>query len=130
MLGAATLFAETAGAHRFRSEDACARFTGTAAIPVRSGGTAGKVRLDRCGNRTTNCALRMIAVTRARGIGPGRDHIDTLLARGRTRTEARRLLRRRLSDAVLAALRADERARTAAPQPVGALADTALSVAA
>jgi transposase len=34
ILGAATLFAETAGVHRFRSKDAYARFTGTAPIPV------------------------------------------------------------------------------------------------
>jgi transposase len=43
VLSAATLFAETAGARRFRSKDAYARFTGTAPIPVRSGNTAGKV---------------------------------------------------------------------------------------
>jgi transposase len=116
VFGAATLFAETAGASRFRPKDAYARFTGTAPIPVWSGNTAGKVRLNRGGNRTANCALHMIAVTQARGVGPGRDYIDKLLARGKTRTEAIRLLRRRLSDAVFAALRADERARACAPQ--------------
>lgn len=114
VLGAATLFAETAGVHRFRSKAAYARFTGTAPIPVWSGNTAGKVRLNRGGNRTANCALHMIAVTQARGVGPGRDYIDKLLARGKTRTEALRLLRRRLSDAVFAALRADQNAPTAA----------------
>jgi hypothetical protein len=60
----------------------------------------------------------MIALTQTRGVGPGKDYIDTLLARGKTRTEAVRLLRRRLSDAVFAALRADERAgRTTEPHP-------------
>ena len=116
VLGAATLFAETAGASRFRSKDAYARFTGTAPIPVWSGNTAGKVRLNRGGNRTANCALHMIAVTQARGIGPGRDYTDKLLARGKTRTEAIRLLRRRLSDAAFAALRADEHAKACVPQ--------------
>jgi len=108
VLSAATLFAETAGARRFRSKDAYARFTGTAPIPVWSGNTAGKVRLNRGGNRTTNCALHMIALTQTRGIGPGAAYVEKLLAAGKTRTEALRLLRRRLSDAVFAALRADE----------------------
>jgi transposase len=107
VLSAATLFAETAGARRFRSKDAYARFTGTAPIPVWSGNTAGKVRLNRGGNRTTNCALHMIALTQTRGIGPGAAYVEKLLAAGKTRTEALRLLRR-LSDAVFAALRADE----------------------
>lgn len=54
----------------------------------------------------------MIAVTQARGVGPGRDYLDKLLVRGKTRTEALRLLRRRLSDAVFAALCADEHTST------------------
>jgi transposase len=130
VLGAATLFAETAGASRFRSKDAYARFTGTAPIPVWSGNTAGKVRLNRGGNRTANCALHMIAVTQARGVGPGRDYIDKLLARGKTRTEAIRLLRRRLSDAVFAALRADERARTTTAQNCPTIVTEAYAAAA
>jgi transposase len=113
VLSAATLFAETAGARRFRSKDAYARFTGTAPIPVWSGNTAGKVRLNRGGNRTINCALHMIALTQTRGIGPGAAYVEKLLAAGKTRTEALRLLRRRLSDAVFAALRADEPPATA-----------------
>lgn len=52
VLGAATILGETAGARRFRSKDAYARFTGTAPIPVWSGSTSGKVRLNRSGNRT------------------------------------------------------------------------------
>jgi transposase len=109
VLGAAMILGETAGAHRFRSRDAYARFTGTAPIPVWSGSE--RMRLNRGGNRTVNTALHMIAVTQARGIGPGRAYLDKLTARGKTRTEALRLLRRRLSDAVFTALRADERAR-------------------
>jgi hypothetical protein len=58
--------------HRFRSKDAYARFIGTAPIPVWSGNSRGKVRLNRGGNRTPNCALHMIAVTQVRGVGPGK----------------------------------------------------------
>ena len=68
VLGAAMILGETAGAHRFRSKDTYARFTGTAPIPVWSGNTDGKVRLNRGGNRTINTALHMIAVTQARGV--------------------------------------------------------------
>jgi transposase len=71
VLSAAVILGEIAGAHRFRSKAAYARFTGTAPIPVWSGNTV-RVRLNRGGNRTVNCALHMIAVTQARGIGPGK----------------------------------------------------------
>jgi hypothetical protein len=50
------------------------------------------------------------------------------MARGKTRTEAVRLLRRRLSDVVFRALRADEQARSPATQtsrsPAAAAAST------
>jgi transposase len=116
VLGAAVILGETAGAHRFRSKDAYARFTGTAPIPVWSGDRRGKVRLNRGGNRTVNTALHMIAVTQIRGVGPGRSYVDKLIARGKTRTEAVRLLRRRLSDVVFTAQRIDEQVRSAGTQ--------------
>lgn len=113
ILSAAMILGETAGAHRFRNKDAYARFTGTAPIPVWSGTSNGKVRLNRGGNRTINFALHMIAVTQSRGYGPGRAYLDKLAASGKGRTEAVRLLRRRLSDAVFSALRTDEKRSTA-----------------
>ncbi|MDD7942915.1 transposase [Actinomycetospora lutea] len=126
VLGAAMILGETAGAHRFRSRDAYARFTGTAPIPVWSGRSDGKVRLNRGGNRTINTALHMIAVTQSRGFGPGRAYLDKLTAAGKTRTEALRLLRRRLSDAVFTALRADESTvKASADSGTGALAPAA-----
>ena len=75
------------------------------------------MRLNRGGNRTVNCALHMIAVTQIRGLGPGQAYVDQLMGRGKTRTEAVRLLRRRLSDVVFTALRADEQARSTGAQP-------------
>jgi len=97
VLSAAVIVGETAGVHRFRDKDAYARFSGTAPVPVWSGSSAGKVRLNRGGNRSVNCALHMIAVTQARGVGPGRPYLDKQLARGKDRVAALRLLRRRLS---------------------------------
>jgi transposase len=107
VLSAAVIIGETAGVHRFRDRNAFARFTGTAPVPVWSGASAGKVRLNRGGNRAMNCALHMIAVTQARGIGAGQAYLDRQEARGKDKTAALRLLRRRLSDTVFSALRAD-----------------------
>jgi transposase len=115
VLGAAMIVGETAGAHRFRNKDAYARFTGTAPIPVWSGASKGKVRLNRGGNRTINTALHMIAVTQSRGHGPGKAYLDKLAAAGKTRTEAIRLLRRRLSDVAFTTLRVDEQAPASEP---------------
>ena len=118
VLAAATIVGETAGATRFRSRHAFARFNGTAPIPVWSG-NAVRVRLNRGGNRTVNWALHMIAVTQARGVGPGAAYVERLLGVGKTRTEALRLLRRRLSDVVYRVLLADEH-RQAEPVPASA----------
>ena len=81
-----------------------------------SGDRRGKVRLNRGGNRTVNTALHMIAVTQVRGVGPGQAYVDKLMGRGKTRTEAVRLLRRRLSDVVFRALHTDEQIRSTATQ--------------
>jgi len=121
------ILGETAGVGRFRSKDAYARFTGTAPIPVWSGDRRGKVRLNRGGNRTVNCALHMIAVTQIRGVGPGQAYVDKLIARGKTRTEAVRLLRRRLSDVVFRVLGADEHDRSVGTQTSHAAAAAAAS---
>lgn len=109
VLSAAVIIGETAGVHRFRGKDAFARFTGTAPVPAWSGARKGKVRLNRGGNRAMNCALHMIAVTQARGVGPGHAYLDKQFARGKDKTAALRLLRRQLSDAVFTALRTDQR---------------------
>ncbi|MEU8174745.1 IS110 family transposase [Microbispora hainanensis] len=119
VLGAATIIGETAGVHRFRSKAAFARFTGTAPIPVWSGNTT-RVRLNRGGNRRMNCALHMIAVTQVRGAGPGKAYVDRLMAEGKTRTEAIRLLRRRISDVVYRTLKAVDASNSqTADRPLG-----------
>lgn len=116
VLSAAVIIGETAGVHRFRHKDAFARFTGTAPVPVWSGASNGKVRLNRGGNRAMNCALHMIAVTQARGIGPGQAYLDKQRSHGKDKTAALRLLRRQLSDVVFSALRADQRVTSQAPR--------------
>lgn len=115
VLSAAVIVGETAGVHRFRDKDAYARFSGTAPVPVWSGSSKGKVRLNRGGNRSVNCALHMIAVTQSRGLGPGRVYLDKQTQRGKDKVAGLRLLRRRLSDVVFAALRADKHASNMTP---------------
>lgn len=123
VLSAAVIIGETAGVHRFKSRARFARFTGTAPVPVWSGASAGKVRLNRGGNRDMNCALHTIAITQARqGIGPGSSYLTKQTERGKDTTAALRLLRRRLSDTVFTALRIDQGVLS---QPETTLADAA-----
>lgn len=107
LLSAGKLIGETGRASRFRSINAFARFNGSAPVPVHSGNSE-KMRLNRGGNRT---ALHMIAVTQLRRGGPGADYVAKRQAAGDDKTEAVRLLRRRVSDAVFKAMLADERQR-------------------
>lgn len=106
LLSAAKILGETAGVDRFSTAAAFARFNGTAPVPVWSSNTE-RFRLNRGGNRQVNYALHMIAITQLRGIGPGKAYVDKRMASGNTKTEAVRLLRRRISDTVYRALRCD-----------------------
>jgi len=106
-LSAAKIAGEVAGAARFRSKAAFARWNGTAPIPVWSGST--NFRLNRGGNRQVNAALHRIALTQARDGGPGKVYVEARMTARGSRTEAVRLLRRRLSDEVFRRLLADER---------------------
>jgi transposase len=108
-LTAAKIVGETAGAHRFRSKAAYARWNGTAPQPVWTGNTA-RYRLARTGNRQVNSALHRIAITQARVDTRGRAYIERRIQQGNSTTEALRLLRRRLSDVVYRTLLADETA--------------------
>ncbi len=103
---AAKIVGETAGVDRFRSKDAFARHTGTAPLPVWSSNKA-RHRLSRTGNRQLNAALHRIALTQAHWHEPAKLMMDRRKAGGDSGMEALRVLKRRLSDVVYAALRAD-----------------------
>jgi transposase len=109
-LTAAKIVGETAGVDRFRTEACFAMFTGTAPIPVWSGATAGRVRLNRGGNRQLNAALHRIAITQVRLGGTAKTFLDRQRAAGRTSTEAYRALRRHLARTVFHVLTTDQRA--------------------
>ena len=117
---AATVIGYVADASRFPSRDHFAAYNGTAPIEVSSGNR--KIyRLSRRGNRRLNHAIHMAAVTQIRHRhSDGRAYYDRKLAEGKTRKEALRSLKRRVSDAIYARLQADARraaafARTSGP---------------
>ncbi len=98
-LSAAKIVGEVAGIERFRSRAAFACWNGTAPIPVWSSNDT-RHRLNRGGNRLVNAALHRIAITQWRGPGPGQAYVQRRMETGDTKTEALRLLRRRISDEV------------------------------
>jgi transposase len=118
-LVAATVVGITGDIARFPTRDRFAAFNGTAPIEVSSGGR--KIwRLSRRGNRTLNHAIHMAAVTQVRfPHSPGRGYYDRKLAEGKTPKEAIRALKRRISDALGAAMVADARRAAAANAKVG-----------
>ena len=96
-LTAAKIAGETAGVTRFATEAKYAMHAGVAPIPVWSGRTYGRVRVNKSGNRQLNAALHRIAVTQLQRPGLGRTYYDKRIAAGDSTTEALRALKRRLA---------------------------------
>ena len=75
-------------------------------------------RLSLRGNRRINHALHMAAITQIRHAhSDGRAYYERKIAEGKTHKEALRCLKRRISDAIYARLRADARAAGPGGQP-------------
>ena len=85
----------------------------TAPHRSRSGPATNRHRLARTGNRQLNAAIHRIAITQARCHPDARAYLERRAAMGNTGTEARRALKRHLSDVVFRALLDD--ANTAPP---------------
>src|SRR5262249_26519854 len=102
-------------------EAAYARHTGTAPIPAWSGNTAGRMRLNRTGNRQLNAALHRIAITQ---IGmtdsAGQTYYRKRRADGKSPNEALRCLKRRLNRIVFNRLHADDKSPHQTHQPAAA----------
>lgn len=105
-LTAAKIVAEVADVRRFRSKDAFARHNGTAPLPVWSSNHP-RHRLSRTGNRQLNAAIHRIAITQARCHPEAQAYLTRRSELSNTPKEARRALKRRLSDVVYRALLAD-----------------------
>lgn len=103
---AAHLIGYTGDVSRFASAGHYARYNGTAPIEASSGPNK-RHRLNPRGNRQLNHAVHMIAVTQVRNDTAGRAYYLRRQAEGKSRKEAMRALKRRLSDVVYRQLRAD-----------------------
>jgi len=111
---AGTVIGDVRQVFRFGSRDHFAAYNGTAPVEVSSGGRQ-VYRLSLRGNRRLNHAIHMAAVTQLRHKhSQGRAYYDKKLAEGKTHKEALRCLKRRISDAIYAALVADARQAAAA----------------
>jgi transposase len=108
---AAKLLGHAGDITRFPDRDHLASYTGTAPIEASSGDVR-RHRLNRGGNRQLNCALHLVAVCQIRDPSPGQAYYRRKLAQAKTPEEARRSLKRHLSNVVHAHLVADHRRRT------------------
>jgi transposase len=112
---AAKLLGEVGDVRRFATKHRFAAHTGTAPIEASSGEVV-RHRLSRAGNRNLNHALHLIAIVQIRHPTAGQVYYRRKLAEGKSRKEALRCLKRRLSDAVYRQLLADQQ-RPAQVQP-------------
>ena len=97
---AATLIAHAGDVRRFKDAAAFARFCGAAPIPCGSGETSGRHRLHRGGNRQLNAALYRIAIVQQRHHPEAKAFLARKISEGKTPREARRALKRHLSNVV------------------------------
>ena len=103
---AARTLADTGDVARFADRNRYASWTGTAPIEASSGEVV-RHRLSRAGNRRMNHMIHIAAATQIRLDTPGRAYYRRKLAAGKSRREAMRCLKRRISDALYRRLRAD-----------------------
>ena len=101
------LIGYTGNIARSATADRYAAYNGTAPVEYSSGGKK-RHRLSMRGNRILNHAIHMVAVTQIRYDTEGRVYYDRKLDEGKTKKEALRALKRRLSNVVYRRLVADQ----------------------
>jgi transposase len=112
---AATVIGDVADITRFPTADRFASYNGTAPIEV-SSGSKKIYRLSMRGNRRLNHVVHMAAVTQiAHQKSDGHAYYQRKLAEGKTPSQARRALKRKISNAIYARLRADASRASAGP---------------
>ena len=125
---AARTLADVGDIARFADRNRFASWTGTAPLDA-SSGEQNRHRLSRAGNRRMNHMIHIAAISQIRLDTDGRAYYRRKLAAGKTKLEALRCLKRRISDALYRQLVADaERARLRRPrlsQPARAREGTA-----
>jgi transposase len=105
---AAKIIGTVGDVSRFPTKAHFASYCGTAPVEASSGEVV-RHRLSLAGNRKLNYALHMVAVCQARSDARGGAYYRKKLAEGKSRKEALRCLKRRVSDAVFKSLVADSR---------------------
>ncbi|WP_020123377.1 transposase, partial [Streptomyces canus] len=111
---AAKLLGHVGDVARFPTEHHFASYTGTAPLDASSGKNT-RHRLNTGGNRALNSVLHIVAVCQIRDGGRGQEYYLRKIAEGKTPAEARRALKRRLSNVVYRTLKRDRhKALTAA----------------
>ena len=108
-LNAGLILGEVGDVSRFPTRDHFASYTGTAPVAV-SSGDVNRHRLNRAGNRQLNRAIHIAAVVQVRYDTPGRAYYRRKLEQGKSKREALRCVKRRISDAVWRQLRLDRQA--------------------
>jgi transposase len=104
---AAKIIGTVGSVARFPTKAHFASYCGTAPVETSSGEVV-RHRLSLAGNRHLNTALHMVAVCQARSDVRGRAYYHKKMAEGKSRKEALRCLKRRISDAVFKSLMADQ----------------------
>ncbi len=103
---AARILGHTGPIARFPNRAHYASYAGVAPIEA-SSGKVERHRLSRRGNRQLNSALHGVAITQQRHPGAGKAYYAKKIAEGKTTGEARRALKRHLTDLVYATICAD-----------------------
>jgi transposase len=115
---AARVLADVGDIARFTDRNRFASWTGTAPLDASSGQQI-RHRLSRAGNRRMNHAIHIAAIVQLRHDTPGRAYFVRKTAAGKTRMEALRCLKRRISDAIYRQLVADARAQSSGQVSAG-----------
>jgi transposase len=106
---AARILGSVGDVGRFPTKAHFASYSGTAPVEASSGEVM-RHRPSLAGNRHLNYALHMIAICQARSDARGGSYYRRKIAEGKSRKEALRCLKRRVSDAVFRSLVADSQA--------------------
>ena len=110
-VAAAQILADVGDVGRFADRNRFASWTGTGPLDASSGEVV-RHRLSRAVDRRMNHMIHIAAANQIRLDTPGRAYYRRMLAAGKSRREAMRCPKRRISDALYRRLRAD--AKTAA----------------
>jgi transposase len=109
---AAKVIGHVGDVSRFPTEHHFASYTGSAPLDASSGNNV-RHRLNTGGNRALNSVLHIIAVCQIRDGGRGQEYYLRKITEGKTPAEARRALKRRLSNVVYRIMKRDQRTHLA-----------------